>query len=82
MARCCSAGATSSSAAGASASIDITVTVLGVGPYLNVAEISAAGQSDVDDVFGDGAGEDRDTATTSPTPAIDLSVSKTVNNAF
>ncbi len=68
-------------AAGSSATLNITATVLGTGPYANVAEVASAGEPDLDDTFGDGAGNDRDTAATTPTPVVDLSLTKNVDVA-
>ncbi|MCP3977284.1 MAG: DUF11 domain-containing protein, partial [bacterium] len=67
-------------AAGATASIDITATVLGSGSYQNDAEVTAADQSDTDDTYGNGSGEDFATVTPVPNPRIDLSLSKVVDN--
>ena len=67
-------------AAGASATLDITMTVLGVGSYLNAAEVINADQPDADDTFGDGAGSDHATASTTPNAIVDFSLTKTVDN--
>ena len=50
--------------AGNSAVVNITVTVLPAGPYLNVAEVSAADQPDTLDNYGDGTGDDYASADT------------------
>ena len=47
----------------------------------NTAEVTGADQPDADDTFGDGAGNDHDTASTTPTAVVDLSLSKTVDDA-
>ena len=51
------------------------------GNYTNVAEVSAIDQTDADSTPGDGSGDDHDTEATTPTPAIDLSLTKTVDNS-
>lgn len=67
---------------GASATLSIVATVASTGAKTNVAEVTAANQTDVDSTPGNGnvAEDDRATATVTP-PVIDLSVLKTVNNA-
>lgn len=69
---------------GANATLQIVATVATAGVKSNVAEVTAAAQTDVDSTPGNRAtapGED-DTATATVTPpSIDLSVDKTVNNA-
>jgi uncharacterized repeat protein (TIGR01451 family) len=67
-------------AAGSSATLDLTARVRGGGDHTNEAEVTAADQSDVDDVFGDGQGADHDTAGTTPNPVVDLSLTKVVDN--
>jgi uncharacterized repeat protein (TIGR01451 family) len=67
-------------AAGASATLQITATVLGSGVYTNAAEVTAADQSDANDTFGNGMGDDYDEATPSPTAMADLSLTKSVDN--
>jgi uncharacterized repeat protein (TIGR01451 family) len=67
--------------AGSSATLNITATVLPSGVYLNEAEVTAADQADADSTPGDGVGDDYDSESTTPTAAIDLSVTKTVDNA-
>jgi uncharacterized repeat protein (TIGR01451 family) len=66
---------------GTSATLTVTATVLASGSYTNNAQVTAAGQTDSDSTPGDNAGDDFASQATTPTPVIDLSVSKTVNNA-
>jgi uncharacterized repeat protein (TIGR01451 family) len=68
-------------ASGSNAVLNITARVQPVGAYLNVAEVTAANEPDANDIFGDGVGDDHDTAATTPTATLDLSLSKTVDNA-
>jgi uncharacterized repeat protein (TIGR01451 family) len=65
--------------AGGSRVLHVTATVLGSGSYTNAAEVTAAGQPDANDTYGDGAGNDRATATANPSGAVDLSLTKIVN---
>ncbi len=67
-------------AAGASATLRITAGVLPQGSYANEAEVRAAGQPDADSTPGDRTGDDFATAATTPTPTIDLSLTKTVDD--
>ncbi len=68
-------------AAGGSKSLQITARVLPSGNYTNAAEVTAANQPDANDIFGNGSGNDYATRTTTPTPRVDLSLAKTVDNA-
>ncbi|MCB9296620.1 MAG: DUF11 domain-containing protein [Lewinellaceae bacterium] len=82
-------------AAGGSATLTITATVNVSGSYLNLAEVTAQNEPDVDstpgngvDTDGDGDStddpgdeDDGDGAETTPVPAIDLELEKTVDNA-
>ena len=68
-------------ASGASKALKITARVLPAGPYINVAEVTAANQADVDSIPGDGTGDDHSVTDTTPVAAIDLSLTKSVNNA-
>ena len=54
--------------AGGSATLNIIATVLGSGSYTNAAEVLSADQLDADDTFGDGAGNDYDSAAPTPKP--------------
>jgi len=64
-------------APGASVQLDIEVRILEGGQLHNCAEIMSADQNDVDDMYGDGTGEDYDCATTTTNdPFIDLYVDK------
>jgi uncharacterized repeat protein (TIGR01451 family) len=49
--------------------------------YTNAAEVTAATQTDSDSTPNDGAGDDYDTEATTPVAVIDLSLTKTVDNA-
>ena len=68
---------------GAAATLHITATVNASGVYTNVAEVSAANETDADSTPGnnDPAEDDQDSAVTTPTPVIDLSLTKSVDNA-
>ena len=48
--------------------LQITARVLGSGVYLNEAEVASADQAEHDDAYGDGGGEDYDSAVTTPVP--------------
>lgn len=64
-------------APGESFQLDIEVRILENGFLCNCAEIIEADQQDVDDIYGDGTGEDYDCAiTTTDEPFIDLYVDK------
>jgi len=64
-------------APGESFQLDIEVRILENGFLCNCAEIIEADQQDMDDIFGDGTGEDYDCAiTTTDEPFIDLYVDK------
>lgn len=67
---------------GANATLSIVATVASTGAKINVAEVTAANQTDVDSTPGNGntTEDDRATATVTP-PVIDLSVDKQVSNA-
>jgi uncharacterized repeat protein (TIGR01451 family) len=68
---------------GGSASLSIVATVNASGPYANTAEVTAADQSDSDSTPNNHnpAEDDQKTVTPAPTPVIDLSLNKTVDNA-
>jgi uncharacterized repeat protein (TIGR01451 family) len=51
---------------GASRVLEIGASVLVTGDHVNVAEVTAADHPDTDDTFGDGAGNDHDTASVTP----------------
>ena len=68
-------------ASGSSANIQIVGTVLGSGTYANTAQVTAAGQTDVDSTPNDGAGDDFATNTPTPAPRINLSMTKTATPA-
>jgi uncharacterized repeat protein (TIGR01451 family) len=68
-------------AAGGSRMLHITARVLGTGSYTNNAEVTAGGQPDANDTYGDGAGSDHATAMTTPGAMVDLSMTKTVDVA-
>ena len=64
-------------APGESFELDIEVRIIENGFICNCAEIIDADQLDVDDIFGDGTGEDYDcAATTTDEPFIDLHIDK------
>lgn len=69
---------------GSNATLQVVATVASTGVKTNTAEVTAAAQTDVDSTPGNRAtapGED-DTATATVTPpVVDLSLTKTVNNA-
>ena len=67
--------------AGSSAALEITATVLGSGSYTNAAEVTAADQTDTDSTPGDSSGDDYDTSATTPNVLVDLSLTKTVDDA-
>jgi uncharacterized repeat protein (TIGR01451 family) len=52
--------------AGASRALEIVARALGSGNHVNEAEVTAADQPDLNDVFADGAGDDHDTASVVP----------------
>ena len=58
--------------AGASAVLKITATVLGSGSYVNAAEVTAAAETATDSTPGDAGGDDYDTASVTPTAAIEI----------
>ena len=65
-------------APGASMVLDIEARILEDGSIHNCAEVMDADQNDLDDIYGDGTGEDFDCATTTTDePFIDLFVDKT-----
>ena len=68
---------------GATATLNITATVNASGVYTNVAEITAANESDPDSTPGnhDPTEDDQDQVSTTPRPVIDLSLSKTIDNS-
>ncbi|MCB9296621.1 MAG: DUF11 domain-containing protein [Lewinellaceae bacterium] len=82
-------------AAGQSATLTLTATVNASGSYLNLAQVTAQNEPDADstpnngvDTDGDGDStddpgdeDDGDGAETTPVPAIDLELEKTVDNA-
>ena len=66
-------------APGQSLQLDIEVQILEAGFFCNCAEVISADQPDVDDIFGDGTGEDYDCAvTTTDDVFTDLSLDKAV----
>ena len=66
-------------APGESFQLDVEVQILEDAFYCNCAEVISADQTDRDDIFGDGTGEDYDCAVTTTDGAyIDLFVDKTV----
>ena len=67
-------------AAGSSTALNITATALDGGDHINAAEVTAADQPEFDDTYGNGSGEDYDTATTTPNPIIDLSLTNSADN--
>ena len=62
---------------GSSATLTIVATVLGSGSYVNTAQVTTAGQADLDSTPNDGAGDDFATNTPTPAPRINLSMTKT-----
>ena len=54
--------------------------MLPAGPYGNSAEVTSADQLDADDTYGNGAGNDYDTASTTPVATADLSLTKSVDD--
>jgi uncharacterized repeat protein (TIGR01451 family) len=64
---------------GGSRTLNITARVLGAGSYVNAAEVTAADEPDANDAYGDGAGNDHATATANPNGAVDLSLTKIVD---
>lgn len=67
---------------GSSANITITATVLGSGSYVNTAQVTAAGQTDLDSLPNDGAGDDFATLTPSIRPtASDVTFSSLPSSA-
>ena len=66
-------------APGQSLVLDIEAQITQAGWLCNCAEIMSADQQDIDDIFGDGTGEDYDCAvTTTDDPFIDLALDKAV----
>ena len=66
-------------APGASVELDIEAQILENGSLHNCAEVIDADQNDVDDIYGDGTGEEFDCAvTTTDEPYVDLYVDKSV----
>ena len=61
--------------------ITVTARVRGSGVYFNEAEVTAADNPDVDDVFDDGAGNDYSAVPTTPNPVVDLSLTKSVDES-
>jgi uncharacterized repeat protein (TIGR01451 family) len=70
-------------AAGSNTALNITATVNASGVYDNVAEVTAATETDTDSTPNNGvpAEDDQDNALTTPNPVADLSLTKTVDNA-
>lgn len=69
-------------AANATATLTLVARVTAPGVVLNVAEVIAADQPDVDSIPGNGAVEEDDLASVSfATPVADLSITKSVDNA-
>ncbi|WP_425614647.1 SpaA isopeptide-forming pilin-related protein [Anatilimnocola sp. NA78] len=69
---------------GSSATLTLTATVATVGAKTNSASVTDADQTDVDSTpgnFGTAPSEDDGASATVTPPAIDLSITKTVNNA-
>ncbi|MFH6958147.1 gliding motility-associated C-terminal domain-containing protein [Flavobacterium aquidurense] len=68
---------------GASAVLKVTATVNATGDYTNVAEVMQANETDVNSTPGNNVLEedDQDEVTISRGPLIDLSLTKSVNNA-
>jgi uncharacterized repeat protein (TIGR01451 family) len=67
--------------ASASATLQIVATVASLGAKTNVAEVTAANETDVDSTPNNGDATEDDQASVTVTPAsIDLSLEKTVNN--
>ena len=54
--------------------------MLGSGAYNNAAEVTAADQTDPNDTYGNGSGNDYDTQSTTPNAVADLSLTKTVDD--
>ncbi|MCG8326227.1 MAG: T9SS type A sorting domain-containing protein [Chitinophagales bacterium] len=71
---------------GETVSMTITATVNASGDYVNVAQVIAADQDDVDSTpnndDGDQSEDDEDNAEVTPIPVIDLELDKQVNNQF
>ena len=66
---------------GANATLTITATVATAGAKTNIAEVTAANETDVDSTPGNAVTTEDDRATVTVTPgAIDLALTKTVNN--
>jgi len=62
--------------------LQVTAKVLATGNYTNVAEVTAADQLDPDSLHGNNimSEDDQDLENTTPTPIIDLSLDKSVDN--
>ena len=71
---------------GETVSVTITATVNASGDYVNVAQVIAADQDDVDSTpnndDGDQSEDDEDNAEVTPVPVIDLELDKQVDNQF
>ena len=69
-------------AIGISSEINITVLVNASGDYINIAEVTAADNVDLDSTpaNGNAAEDDQDSATTTPIPVADLSLVKTASD--
>ncbi len=69
-------------AAISSATLNLTATVDSVGAKINVAEVTAANQFDIDSLPGNGLATEDDLASVTITPAsADLSLTKTIDNS-
>ncbi len=67
--------------AGGSATLDIVAQVAVTGAITNEAEVTAVNEADPDSTPGDGMGDDYASVTLNASPAADLSVDKTVDDA-